>query len=198
MIFEVREVLARVDLLDRRRRSTCDLPEVDVREHRPGDLQCGGIARDVVRDRRRRTAPTESARNRLQAANWSGVNGASLAPKSTVPVRDRLDAAARADRVVVEVHTRGRLVRLATHVGHERRHERAAGSLERAVRRFAWRRPGSPRPRRAATAAASATDRSQCPTNVPFFGSSSPPDSDCGASFTAAGRCVGKGAVPFW
>ena len=53
------------------------------------------------------TAVAESAHGiwtqPLQAVNWSDVSGASLAPKSTVRAVIGRDAAARADRAVLEL-----------------------------------------------------------------------------------------------
>ena len=52
-------------------------------EHRAGELQVRRHALEVVRDRRAESAHGIWTQP-LHALNWSGVSGASLAPKSTV------------------------------------------------------------------------------------------------------------------
>ena len=189
----VGDALALVQRLDRRGVPGLDRSEEDVGETpaRSGESWFGPPS-PLVGDRRRGERPWDLEQP-LQAVNWSGVSGASLAPKSTVRFVICVDAAAATDRPVGDLEAERR-VDLRDPGLHELRHERAAGAGQaRLAASPSLRR----RRLRAARAAIKHTERAdQCdglPAQVCFlpFGShrmQSREACPCGCEQGAAGK----------
>jgi hypothetical protein len=107
-----------------------DLAEEDVREHRAGELEVGGDARQVVdRDigakhgRKMQNRP----RRRLQLFVGHGTIGR---PEKHGLVADLADAAAGSDRLVVDLHLRVLLVVLVEPLRVDRVREGRAGAVD--------------------------------------------------------------------
>ena len=140
----VRQLDARVDLLDRRVVPVLDRAAVDRGEDRARQLEAVADAADVVRDRGGRERPRDLDAA-LAGGGLVGRQRSVARPEVDRAGRDRGDAATAADAAVVD----GRTVVVLRPRGHERHDEGAAGSRQRGGR--PRRRQAGPSWRTAAT-----------------------------------------------